>query len=125
MSVSSVSPLLTLPSNQGPFPPPALPSFLGTTPPPPRHSKQLTLPLVDLLLVNTLHLHLGPPVLPQSPIYMHAVVTTLAESLGVFIAHFSGNGGLPRISAGPASASPFRGLLDVHCTLRSACSPSH
>ena len=87
-------PLPTSLSNQGPFPPPALPGFLSTmglsaTPP------------------------TGLPVLRSSPSSMRAAATTKrarvasgipAESVGARGARFPSDGSLPRHSGGSASA---------------------
>ena len=93
---SSVLPLLlpAPPLNQGPFPPPALPGYLGNT----------GLSAIPLAL----SFHRGPPVrppfaapptglpvLPQDSFRKHAVTKTPANSRSARFALFLRNGSLP------------------------------
>ena len=66
----------------------------------------------------------GFPCCVGSPCACMPPPNTPAESCGADVARFPQNGGLPRFDVGSASATMFRGLLGVHCTLRPACSLS-
>jgi len=96
--------------NQGPFPPPALPGFLGIMGPsdahlgpPPAERLRISdsLTSVGLPCCDAFFLYVPPP-LPRRVI----------RSLGGCLR--SGCGGLPRVSVGSALATAFRGLLRVH-----------
>jgi len=63
-------------------------------------------------------------VLPLSSSFVHAIVITPAEPVGACFAHFPTDDGLPRISAGSASALPFSRPAQRSLALRPARSPS-
>ena len=106
--------------NSGPFPPPELPGFPGTTSPsatrsgpacPSRASGWGLAPL-----------RIGLPVLQQFPVYRHAVTITPVGSLdrivrneGVSAPRFSpATAAFPGKQAGRLPRHDFRGLLGVH-----------
>ena len=116
--------LLALVLNQGPFPPPALPGFLGNTgpsatldrqakpspatcwrlpPPRPRASR----------VSRTFPLSRMPPPIPRHGCWMPVSLTSPA------VAAF------PASTGRSARASPFSRLAQRSLTLRPACSPSH
>ena len=76
-------------------------------------------------VVRSRHSHrLGLPVLHRSSMCMHAVATTPAELSGAHVARLPDSGGLPRISAGSASALPFSRPARRSLALRPAYSLS-
>ena len=88
-------------SNQGSFPPPALPGFLGSTSP----SATLTArPAPHGVPVGVCAPPPGLPVLPPLPSSMRAAATTPAEPPGALVARFPVGGSLPRSLGGSASA---------------------
>ena len=90
-------------SNQGPFPPPALPGFSGTpglSATPPAQAGPRGFP------VGACAPPTGLPVLLLSPSCTHAATTTPAEPVGARVARFPTAVSLPRISGGSASALP-------------------
>ena len=112
----------------GPFPPPALPGFTGTTglsAPPIR----LGLALAGCRLVN-LHHRWGFPCCVGSPC-IHAVAITPAGSLGARVAPFPNDSGLPRNPGGSAHRITFFEACSAFthvtaCILaESPCDPLH
>ena len=88
-------------SNQGSFPPPALPGLRGTT------SPSATLPARPAprgVPVGMCAPPTGLPVLLPPPSSMRAAATTPAEPAGAYVAHFPARGSLPRKTGGAASA---------------------
>ena len=88
-------------SNQGSFPPPALPGLRGTT------SPSATLPARPAprgVPVGMCAPPTGLPVLLPPPSSMRAAATTPAEPAGAYVAHFPARGSLPRKTGGSASA---------------------
>ena len=104
----SATPVSLLPfaiaSTCGPFPPPALPGFTGTTGPL-RHPVRPDLALTGRRLARAAP-PAGLPVLRSSPSSMRAAAITPAEPVGARVAHFPTAGSLPRYSGGSASALP-------------------
>ena len=96
------SPLSASLSNQGSFPPPALPGFRGTTSPI-RHPDRPGLPLAGVRLARATP-PTGLPVLPPLPSSMRAAAPTPAEPAGARVARFPAGGSLPRDVGGSASA---------------------
>ena len=88
-------------SNQGSFPPPALPGIRGTASPSatlPARSAPRGVP-VGMCAPPT-----GLPVLLPPPSSMRAAATTPAEPAGAYVAHFPARGSLPRKTGGSDSA---------------------
>ena len=88
-------------SNQGSFPPPALPGLTGTT------SPSATLPAQPAPHggpVGVCSPPTGLPVLLPSPSSMRAAATTPAEPASARVARFPASGSLPRDTVGSASA---------------------
>ena len=109
-------------SNQGSFPPPALPGIRGNT------SPSATLPARPAprgVPVRAYTPPTGLPVLPPSPSSMRAAATTPAEPAGARVALFPTDGSLPRYSGGSASALPVSRPARRSLALRPACSLSH
>ncbi len=109
-------------SNRGPFPPPALPGFPGTT----GLSATLTGPAWPSRAVGW-RVHRQPaglPVLRPSPSSTRAVATTPAEAVGARVARFPAAGSLPRVTSGSASASAVSGPARRSLALRPAWSLS-
>ena len=95
-------PLSVFLSNQGSFPPPALPGIPGTT------SPSATLPARPAprgVPVGVCAPPAGLPVLLPFPSSMRAAATTPAEPSGARVARFPAGGSLPRKTGGSASAS--------------------
>ena len=109
-------------SNQGSFPPPALPGLQGNT------SPSATLPARTAprgVSVGVCAPPTGLPVLPPPPSSMRAAVTTPAEPAGAHVALFPADGSLPRYSGGSASALPVSRPAQRSLALRPAWSLSH
>ena len=94
--------------NQGPFPPPALPGFIGRTGPsatlsgpacPSRASGWLVTPQPPLRASRVASISLC----------MRAAANTPVEPPGARFAHFPSDDSLPRFYVGSASTSPFSG----------------
>ena len=104
----SATPVSLLPfaitSTRGPFPPPALPGFLGTYGPL-RHPDRPDLTLAGCPLARATP-PAGLPVLRPSPSSTRAAASTPAEPVGAPVARFPTAGSLPRYSGGSASALP-------------------
>jgi hypothetical protein len=56
----------------------------------------------------------GLPVLRTNSSFVHADVNTPAERMGAYVVRLPNHNGLPRFDFGSASATPFRGVLNVH-----------
>ena len=107
-------------SNQGSFPPPALPGIPGTT------SPSATLPAQPAPRggpVGVCSPPTGLPVLLPSPSSMRAAATTPAEPAGARVARFPAGGSLPRDTVGSASALPVSRPAQRSLALRPAWSP--
>ena len=107
-------------SNQGSFPPPALPGIPGTT------SPSATLPARPAPRggpVGVCSPPTGLPVLLPSPSSMRAAATTPAEPAGARVARFPAGGSLPRDTVGSASALPVSRPAQRSLALRPAWSP--
>ena len=75
--------------------------------------------------VGCAHSHTaGLPVLPLSSSFVHAVVSTPAQSVGACFAHFPTNDRLPRAQVGSACALPFSRPAQRSLALRPARLPS-
>ena len=99
--VVTPSPLSASLSNQGSFPPPALPGLCGNT------SPSVTLPAQPAPRggpVGRATPPTGLPVLLPSPSSMRAAANTPAEPAGARVARFPADGSLPLNRAGSASA---------------------
>ena len=108
-------------SNQGSFPPPALPGFCGTT------SPSATLPARPAprgVPVGGCAPPTGLPVLPPSPSSMRAAATTPARPAGAHVARFPADASLPRVIGGSALAMRVSGPARRSLALRPAWSLS-
>ena len=121
-------PLRTLSLNSGPFPPPALPGFVGSTDPSATPSGPIWPSRASGCGSDPHHLRL--PVLRRISVYRHAVAKYPGGTTGSY--RFAGvrppsspvTAAFPVFAAGRLPRYAFRGLLGVHCTLRPACSRS-
>ena len=107
-------------SNQGSFPPPALPGLTGTT------SPSATLPAQPAPHggpVGVCSPPTGLPVLLPSPSSMRAAATTPAEPASARVARFPASGSLPRDTVGSASALHVSRPARRSLALRPAWSP--
>ena len=109
--------------NQGPFPPPALPGFIGTTSPSATPRSPVPPLARHRLAAGPQPLRRASRVALSSP-FMQAVDTTPAQSVGACFAHFPTNDCLPRAQVGSACALPFSRPAQRLLTLRPACSPN-
>ena len=108
-------------SNQGSFPPPALPGFCGST------SPSATLPARPAphgVPVGVCAPPAGLPVLLPSPSSMRAAATTPAEPADARVARFPTGGSLPRQKGGSASALLVSGPAQRSLALQPAWSLS-
>ena len=108
-------------SNQGSFPPPALPGICGNT------SPSATLPARPAphgVPVGVCAPPTGLPVLLPSPSSMRAAATTPAEPADVRVARFPAGGSLPRQKGGSASALLVSGPAQRSLALQPAWSLS-
>ena len=108
-------------SNQGSFPPPALPGFCGST------SPSATLPARPAphgVPVGVCAPPTGLPVLLPSPSSMRAAATTPAEPADARVARFPAGGSLPRQKGGSASALLVSGPAQRSLALQPAWSLS-
>ena len=109
-------------SNQGSFPPPALPGFRGTT------SPSATLPARPAphgVPVGVCAPPTGLPVLLPSPSSMRAAATTPAEPAGARVVHFPAGGSLPQTTDGSAPALHVSRPARRSLALRPAWSLDH
>ena len=108
-------------SNQGSFPPPALPGICGNT------SPSATLPARPAphgVPVGVCAPPTGLPVLLPSPSSMRAAATTPAEPADARVARFPAGGSLPRQKGGSASALLVSGPAQRSLALQPAWSLS-
>ena len=114
-------PFSVLLSNQGSFPPPALPGICGNT------SPSATLPARPAphgVPVGVCAPPTGLPVLLPSPSSMRAAATTPAEPADARVARFPAGGSLPRQKGGSASALLVSGPAQRSLALQPAWSLS-
>ncbi len=122
MPISWLSLLLALTLNQGPFPPPALPGFPGTTDPSATSSGPAC-PSRESGWGSRAPTRRGFPCCVQSPFAcMPAPLPRWDPRLMSLI--FARNSGLPRYTDGSAPTSPFSRPARRSLTFRPACSPS-
>ena len=103
---------------QGALAPPALPSFIATTPPSVIRYRRVCLSRAPRCPVAH-RARSRTSLVARSICPMRAATTTPVESMDANLARFSVDAGLPRYYGESASTTAFRGLLSVH----SRCSP--